>query len=88
MKIGAVHRQLIDLLTEQAPLALSVTLLVPLLASFPLAREVPVTMLVIKNTMGVTGYAPAGSNLGLFVIGLCGLAGGFVFARITARREG
>ncbi len=46
MKIGAVHRQLLDLLTDQAPLALLVTLLVPVLASIPLARDVPPLILL------------------------------------------
>ena len=49
--------------------------------------SVPLAMIVIKKVLGGTMYAPAGTGFGLFVIGLCGLAGGYAFARMTSWRE-
>ncbi len=47
MKLGAVHRQLIDLVCDHAPLSLLVNLLIPILVSIPLVHEVPVSLLLV-----------------------------------------
>lgn len=44
---------------------------------------VPVTLLLIKLTMGVTLFAAARSDLGMFLTALCGVAGACLFARLT-----
>ena len=49
--------------------------------------SLPTTMMLIKMTMGVTPFAPAGTVFGLFLIALCGLAGAWVYARLTQRKE-
>jgi hypothetical protein len=37
--------------------------------------------------MGATLFAPAGTGFGLFLIALCGLAGAWVYARLTQTKE-
>lgn len=49
--------------------------------------SLPVAMMLIKLTMGITPFALAGTGSGLLLIALCGLAGAWVFARLTQNRE-
>ena len=49
--------------------------------------SLPATMMLMKSTMGITPFAPAGTNFGLFLIALCGLAGAWVYARLTQNKE-
>lgn len=49
--------------------------------------SLPITMMLIKMAMGVTPFAPAGTIFGLFLIALCGLAGAWVYARLTQTKE-
>ena len=49
--------------------------------------SLPATMMLIKMTMGVTPFAPAGTGFGQFLIALCGLAGAWVYARLTQAKE-
>ena len=44
---------------------------------------VPVTLLLIKLAMGVTLFAAARSGLGMLLTALCGVAGAYLFARLT-----
>ena len=46
MRTDAVNPELFDLLYDQAPLALMVNLVVPVLVSIPLAHEAPVSVLL------------------------------------------
>lgn len=48
--------------------------------------SLPVTMVLIKTAMGITPFAAAGSAFGLFLIALCGLAGGWVFVLLLRHR--
>ena len=43
----------------------------------------PVTLLLIKYIMGATLFAAARTGYGMFLVSLCGLLGGWVFARLT-----
>lgn len=45
--------------------------------------SLPVAMMLMKSTMGITPFAVAGTGSGLLLIALCGLAGAWVFARLT-----
>jgi len=49
--------------------------------------SLPATMMLMKSTMGITPFAPAGTNFGLFLIALCGLAVAGVYARLTQNKE-
>ena len=49
--------------------------------------SLPATMMLIKTTMGVTPFAPAGTGFGQLLIALCGLTGAWVYARLTQTRE-
>ena len=49
--------------------------------------SLPVTMMLMKLSMGITPFAAAGSGSGLLLIGLSGLAGGWIFARLTQNKE-
>ena len=56
MKLGTVHRQLIDLLCDHAPLSLLINLLIPVVVSIPLVHEVPVSILLMWcSAAGVVG---------------------------------
>jgi len=48
--------------------------------------SIPVTLWLIKLTMGVTLFAAARSGLGMLLTALCGVAGAYVFARLTQPR--
>ena len=50
--------------------------------------SVPVGLLLLKVAMGVTLLAAARTPLGMFLVGLCGLAGGWLFAFLTDRFSG
>lgn len=47
----------------------------------------PATMMLMKLTMGITPFAPAGTGFGLLLIAFCGLAGAWVYARLTQKKE-
>jgi hypothetical protein len=49
--------------------------------------SLPVTLILIKSIMGSALFAAAGTGFGMFIIALCGLLGGYLFARLTRRRE-
>ena len=49
--------------------------------------SLPVTMVLMKSTMGITPFAAAGTVFGLFLIALCGLVGAWVYLRLTQERE-
>ncbi len=49
--------------------------------------SLPATMMLMKLAMGITPFAPAGTIFGLFLIALCGLAGAWVYARLTQNKE-
>lgn len=49
--------------------------------------SLPATMMLMKSTMGITAFAPAGSIPGLLLIALCGLAGAWVYVRLTPGKE-
>jgi len=49
--------------------------------------SLPATMMLMKLTMGITPFAPAGTVFGLFLIALCGLAGAWVYTRLTRNKE-
>ena len=49
--------------------------------------SLPVTMMLMKLTMGITPFAAAGTGFGLLLIALCGLAGGWVFTRLMQKKE-
>jgi hypothetical protein len=49
--------------------------------------SLPATMKLIKMAMGATLFAPAGTGFGQFLIALCGLAGAWVYARLTQTKE-
>jgi ABC-type multidrug transport system permease subunit len=48
--------------------------------------SIPATLLLIKTLMGGTLFAAARGGLGMLLIAICGLAGGWVFARLTEKR--
>lgn len=48
--------------------------------------SLPVAMMLMKTTMGITPFALAGTGSGLLLIALSGLAGAWVFARLTQNR--
>jgi len=50
--------------------------------------SLPATLMLIKSLMGVTLFAAARTGFGMLLIALCGLAGGWVFARLTQKRIG
>jgi len=47
--------------------------------------SVPAGLLLLKVAMGVTLLAAARTPLGMFLVGLCGLTGGWLFAFLTDR---
>lgn len=49
--------------------------------------SLPLTMKLIKFTMGVTPFAAAGTVPGMLLIALCGVAGASLFARLTLKKE-
>lgn len=49
--------------------------------------SLPATMVLMKLTMGVTPFAPAGTGFGMFLIALCGLTGAWVYTRLTQNKE-
>ena len=49
--------------------------------------SLPVTMILIKSTLGATPFAAAGTVTGLLLIAMCGLAGASLFARLTFKKE-
>jgi len=49
--------------------------------------SLPATMMLMKMTMGITPFAPAGTIFGLLLIALCGLAGAWVYTRLTQNKE-
>jgi len=49
--------------------------------------SLPATLMLIKLLMGGTLFAAARTGSGMLMIALCGLAGGWVFARLTQRRD-
>lgn len=49
--------------------------------------SLPITMILIKLIMGGDLFAAAGTGFGMFIIALCGLSGGDLFARLTIRRD-
>jgi hypothetical protein len=49
--------------------------------------SVPAALMLIKSLMGGTLFAAARSGYGMFLIALCSLAGGWVFARLTQRKN-
>lgn len=49
--------------------------------------SLPATMMLMKLTMGIKPFAPAGTIFGLFLIALCGLAGAWVYTRLTQNKE-
>lgn len=48
--------------------------------------SLPATMMLIKQTMGIKPFAPAGSTLGMLLIAFCGFAGAYVYVRLTKNR--
>lgn len=50
--------------------------------------SLPAAMLLMRLTMGITPFAIAGTAFGLLLIAFCGLAGAYVFARLTRVKEG
>jgi hypothetical protein len=49
--------------------------------------SLPAAMMLIKATLGANPFAAAGSVAGLLFIGICGLAGACLFARLTLKKE-
>jgi len=49
--------------------------------------SMPITMMLIKSTLGATPFAPAGTFTGLLFIAMCGMAGACLFARLTLKKE-
>jgi len=49
--------------------------------------SLPITMMLVKFTMGVTPFALAGTGFGLLLIALSGLAGAWVYVRLTQVQE-
>lgn len=49
--------------------------------------SIPATLLLIKTLMGGTLFAAARSGFGMLLIAICGLAGGWVFTRLTETRD-
>jgi len=47
--------------------------------------SLPATLMLIKSIMGGTLFAAARTGLGMFLFALCGLLGGWVFARLTQK---
>lgn len=47
--------------------------------------SIPAALLLIKSLVGITIFAAARSSLGLFLVGLCGLIGGWIFAKLTQK---
>ncbi len=55
--------------------------------SFAGLCSMPAALLLIKYFMGITIFAAARSSLGMFLVSLCGLAGGWVFAQLMHKRK-
>ncbi len=49
--------------------------------------SLPATIMLIKSVMGVTLFAAARTGWGMLLIALCGLVGGWLFARLTQKRD-
>lgn len=49
--------------------------------------SIPVTLILIRSIMGGALFAAARTGFGLFIMALCGLLGGYLFARLTFRRD-
>jgi len=50
--------------------------------------SLPATLMLIKSMMGGTLFAAARTGFGMLLIALCGLAGAWVFVRLTQKRDG
>ena len=48
--------------------------------------SLPATLMIIKALMGGTLFAAARGGFGMLLFALCGLVGGWVFARLTQKR--
>lgn len=48
--------------------------------------SIPATLTLIKELMGGTLFAAARSGSGMFLIALCGLAGSYLFTRLTRKK--
>jgi len=49
--------------------------------------SLPLTMMLIKLSMGATPFAAAGTVTGMLLIALCGVAGACLFARLTLKKD-
>jgi len=49
--------------------------------------SLPITMMLIKSTLGATPFAAAGTVTGLLLIAMCGMVGACLFARLTLKKE-
>lgn len=49
--------------------------------------SLPSTLILIKTLMGGTLFAAARTGFGMLLFALCGLAGAWVFARLTQNRD-
>ncbi len=48
--------------------------------------SLPASLMLIKSLMGGTPFAAARTDFGMMLIALCGLFGGWLFARLTQKR--
>jgi hypothetical protein len=48
--------------------------------------SLPASLMLIKSLLGGTPYAAARTDFGMVLIALCGLFGGWLFARLTQKR--
>ena len=49
--------------------------------------SLPIMLILIRSIMGGALFAAAQTGFGLFIMALCGLPGGYLFARLTIRSD-
>ena len=49
--------------------------------------SIPVTLILVKALMGGTLFAAARGGFGMLLIAVCGLVGGWIFARLTQSED-